>query len=117
MCREEVCELGGAGAGECGAEVGDGREQCFDLFRLRCVGAPRFELAALLVERGALSREFLDARLGGGDDGVGGVVVLFEAERLSADRLVDVGEPSGERAQFRRVGCRGRSAREAASSS
>jgi hypothetical protein len=47
-----------------------------------------------------LSSEFLDARLGSGDNGVGGVVLLFEAERLSADRVVDVGEPSGERGQF-----------------
>jgi hypothetical protein len=89
---EEVCQLGRVVMGERGAEVGDRREERFDLMRLRRVAAARFELAAMVVECSALAGEFLDADLRGGDDGVVRVVVLFEPECLSADRLVEVGE-------------------------
>ena len=60
--------------------------------RLRRVAAVRFELATVVVEYDALAGELFDADLGCGDDGVVRVVVLFEAERLAADRLVAVGE-------------------------
>jgi hypothetical protein len=112
---KKVCELGGSVVGERGAEVGDRREQRFDLVRLRRVAPAGFELSALLVECGALSGEFFDTDLRGGHDGVVRVVVFFESERLPADRLVEVGElPDGGgefcRATVVAVGERSRSA-------
>ena len=43
-----------------------------------------------VFRRGAAAGQLLDALLGGSDDGVVGVVVLFEARRLAVDRAVDV---------------------------
>ena len=50
---EEVCEFGWSVAGERGAEVGDRREERFDLLRVRFVASARFELAPVVVELGA----------------------------------------------------------------
>jgi hypothetical protein len=82
---EQVGEVVCAVAGERGAQVGDRGEHCFDLVRLRFVGAMRRELVPLVVERGPLSCEFFDTWLCRRDDGMTG-----------RQRPIDVLQLSGE---------------------
>jgi hypothetical protein len=82
---EEVGELGWAVAGEGRPEVGNRCQERLDLVRLARVAAGCFELIALLLECRLLTGEFLDSDLGCRDNGMLGVVVLFEAERLAAE--------------------------------
>ncbi len=58
--------------------------------RLRRVVAASLEAAQLIVECGSLACELFDVFLRGGDDGVAGVVVFFEAKRLPAHCLVEL---------------------------
>lgn len=68
------------------------------------VGAMRHELVSLVFECGSLGCEFFDSCLRGGDDGMVGVVVFFEAEALPVYGLVVLGELAHERGEFGRMG-------------
>lgn len=69
--------------------------------RVRRVAAASLEAAQLVVERGSLPGEFLDAFLRGGDDGVGGVVVFFEAKALPQQQTSLMGVLEGNSPVYR----------------
>ena len=54
----------------------------------------RFECREFLLELFALGGQLDDAALGEGDDGMGGIVVLFEAERLPVERAIEFSQLS-----------------------
>jgi len=77
---EELCQLGGVVLVEGVAQVGESRERGLDGLRMDVGRRVRLECREVLLELFALGGQFDDAALGERDDGMGGIVVLFEAE-------------------------------------
>ena len=89
---EELCQVGGAVVVEGLAQIRDGGERGLDRFGMDVGRLVCLECREVLLESFALGGQFDDAALGEGDDGMGGIVVLFEAERLAVERAIDVGQ-------------------------
>ena len=71
------------------AEVGRGVEYRLDLVGPDALGSARLDVLDGVLGRGVAAGQLLDALLGG-DDGMVGVVVFFESQRLSVEHAGDL---------------------------
>ncbi len=89
---EELRQFGGAVVVEGLAHIGDGGERGFDRFGMDVGRRVCLECREVLLDLFALGGQLDDPALGARDDGMGGIVVLFEAERLPVERAIEVGQ-------------------------